>query len=242
MKIKRSIIIITTILFFVIVWFVQSSNLRGISILKSANLTFYDVIVLMNNSAFGYSSIQAYSLFYTIPFIIFLNHFFLPETLINVIRGTNRDRLYLRRLIEIMLVALAFSSIHAGVNLLFTNIFFEHSLLKEMHFTSASFFNIWGLFLYYTTIGLMYELFKDLSNSIGLSFFLTIVVIGGLFFFEKLYMNQTWAPLKDLVIYNKLLEKKWTGEDLLYTYFRQLLIVVFFYLIGSFVYKRKDFI
>ncbi|AIM15977.1 MULTISPECIES: WxPxxD family membrane protein [Neobacillus] len=242
MKIKRSIIIIITILFFTIVWFVQNSNQRDIPILKSTNLSLYDVIVIMNNSAFGYSSIQAYTLFYTVPFIIFLNHFFLPENLINIIRGADRERLYLRRLTKIMIVALIFSFIHSGINLLFTSIFFDYSLLKEMNFIPTCLFNTLGLFLFYTSVGLMYELIKDISNSVGISFFLTILLISGLFFFEKLIMNQTWGPLKDLVIYNKMLEKKWTVTDLLYTYFRQFLIVGFFYLIGSFVYKRKDFI
>lgn len=241
MKIKRWTLLIITITFFVIVWFIQGSNHFDIEILKSVNLTVYDVIVIMNNSAFGYSSIQAYSLFYTIPFIIFLNHFFLPENMVNVIRESNRDKLYFKKLIKITISAILFSSIHSGVNLLLSNIFFDQTLLREMHFTSASFFNILGLFLFYTTIGILFEMIRDLTNSVGISFFLTFALIGGLFFIEKLYLTQSWGPLKDLVIYNKLLEDVWTAKDLLFLYLRQSLIVIFFYLIGSFIYKRKDF-
>lgn len=238
MKIKRFIIIASTILFFTIVWFMQNSNWHDLSL----HLTMHKVILVMNQSTTGYSSIQAYALFYTIPFMIFFNHFFLPESMMNIIRGTDRERLYLRRLTKIFVAAFIFSSVHTGVNLIFTSIFFDYSLLKEVNFIPIGLLNTFGIFLFYTSVGLMYELIKDISNSIGVSFFLTIFLIGSLFFFEKLIMNQTWGPLKDLVIYTKMLEKKWTVADLLITYFRQLLIVVFFYLIGSFVYKRKDFI
>ncbi|MFB1050000.1 WxPxxD family membrane protein [Paraliobacillus sp. JSM ZJ581] len=241
MKIRRLILFIITITFFVIVWFIQGYNHFGLEILKSVNITIYDVIVIMNNSAFGYSSIQAYSLFYTIPFIIFLSHFFLPENMLNVIRESKRDKLYFKKIIKITISAMLFSSIHSGVNLLLTNLFFDQNLLREMDFTSASFFNIFGLFLFYTSIGLLFEMMKDLTNSVGISFFLTFALLGGLFFFEKLYLDQSWGPLKDLVIYNKLLEEVWMAKDLLFLYLRQLLIVIFFCLIGSSIYKRKDF-
>ncbi|MBB3908822.1 WxPxxD family membrane protein [Anoxybacillus rupiensis] len=242
MKIKRSIIIIMITFFFTVVWFLQSSNYRDIPALRSANLSLYDVIIIMNNSAFGYSSMQAYTVFYTAPFLIFLNHLFLSENLATIIRGTNREKLYIRRVVKIIIAAFMFAFLHSGVNLLFTAIFFDYSLLKEMNFTSICLFNTVGLFLFYTSVGLIYELIKEISHSISISFFLTIALISGLFFFEKLMMTQMWGPIKDLAIYNKMLEKEWTIVDLLYIYVRQIFVVIFFYLIGSFVYKRKDFI
>src|SRR5690606_8693703 len=148
-------------------------------------------------------------------------HFFLPENMMNVIRESNRDKLYFKKIIKLTISAMLFSTIHSGVNLLLTSIFFDQTLLREMHFTSASFFNILGLILFYTTVGILFEMIKDLTNSVGISFFLTFALIGALFFFEKLYLPQSWGPLKDLVIYNKLLEDAWKAKDLLFLYLRQ---------------------
>nr|WP_309100368.1 WxPxxD family membrane protein [Fredinandcohnia onubensis] len=241
MWIRRTILISSTIFFFIFLWNVQSSNSLDINFIKSANLTLYDVVILLNNSAFGYSSIQAYTLFYTIPFIIFYNLFYRPESLEVLVRSKSRDGVFKARVVKGMFAAFIFSLIHTLVNLGLTSIYIENSVLKEMNFTFVSFCNMVGLFLFYTFIGLLYELLGDKFRSSGLPLILTLLLIGGLFFIEKLVFNQTWGPLKDLVIYTKLLQGEWGLMDVNYTYVRQLLIVIFIYLISSSVFQRKDY-
>ncbi|MBN8194047.1 WxPxxD family membrane protein [Bacillus sp. NTK074B] len=240
MRTKRLLILVCLGLFFAVIWFYQSKNILGLSFVKSANLNIYDEIVLLNNSAFGYSSIQAYALFYVAPFLIVFQLFFLSDRAESIVRNHSRDHIFRERFGKILLTSLLFSLGHTMVNLILTYLYVETSVLHELNFFQVALFNTVGIFFFYSFIGLLYGLINDRIGSRGLSLFITVILVGVLFFVEKLFLSQTGALLKDLVIYTKFLQNEWGIRELLYTYVRQLLFIGFIYFIGSFVFVRKD--
>ncbi|MFE8065316.1 WxPxxD family membrane protein [Priestia megaterium] len=235
MKAKRFIAISSVILFFIVVWFSHNRYYIRFSTLDS--------LLWMNNSASGYSSIQAYTLIYSIPFLIFLNHIFFPDSLVTIVRSTKRVMAYRKISMQIIIAAFLFSTLHMLVNLLFTSLFMDWDLLKETKFFFACFVNMIALTLFYTSIGIIYRYIYDLNPSSGIAIFLSYLAVGILFFIEKLFIPPgIWEPLKDLVVLPYFLEGKWMTSILTFVYLRQLVIITVCYLVGSSVFLRKDFI
>ncbi|RLQ94884.1 WxPxxD family membrane protein [Falsibacillus albus] len=242
MKIKRLCLLIGMLAFFTIVWVVQSSNALSVNFIKVTHLPQDQIVLLLNNSAFGYSSIQAYTLFYAIPFLILFNHFFLPNQIEKIIRGQSRALLYRQRAIRVLFISFIFSMAHTIVNLALMPVYIEYTVLNELSFPMIAVLNTFGLFFFYSFIGLIYGVVEDVVKSSVFSLFVVMLLIGSLYFIDKLGLNQAWGPLKDLVIYTKYLEHEWTLGNVFYTYMRQVMMVIFMFMIGSAVYQRKDFI
>ncbi|NIK13413.1 WxPxxD family membrane protein [Alkalibacillus almallahensis] len=234
MKVKRLIVIVSMFAFFVIVWFLQGK--------RYLSLPTPEALYWLNASAFGYNSIRAFCLFYSIPFIIFINHFFLSEDTFTIIRWFKREVLYRRIVIKTAISSIIFSIIHMLVNVVLTFTFLDWELILEAQFVLISFFSMIGLFLFFFWVGILYRLFYDLTNFKGSSMLFTCLFIGVLYFIGKLnVLGGAWYPTKDLVIFQMLLENKWETIDLILVYTRQIVIVIIFYLIASSIFLRKDF-
>ncbi|WP_156185735.1 MULTISPECIES: WxPxxD family membrane protein [Anoxybacillus] len=239
MKVKRSILIIVLWGFFSFVWFLQNKHFIFQSHLQ---LSFTEVLLLMNSSAVGYSSIQAYALFYTIPFIICVDHFFFPKSVCYIVRFSKRRHLYVRVFTEIVVVSIIFSFMHSLVNVLCTSYFFSFEKLQEVSFFRIALCNSVLLVLFYTSVGLIYQCLKHLTHQSHVAFFLTLLLVGGWFFIEKLFIVTSWGPMKDLTIYTQWFEEHWTMKEFLFAYIRHALLVFFLFFMHSFLYERKDFV
>lgn len=235
MKTKRLLLILIIAMLFSVVWFSQNSNYIG-------NSSFQNILY-MNNSAFGYNSIMAYTLFYIVPFLILLTNFFLTDHPYSIVRAVKRKSYYMKTFYKIFLVSIIFSLTHGLINILYTYIFFDSNLLNEVNFLSISVLNVICLVLFYTSIGILFRAIYDSSNALGVSLFLVYIIVGGSFFVVKLFFpHSLWVPYNDLMIYTNLLEKNWSSFDLIVVYLRQAIVIFILYLIGSSVFLKRDYV
>jgi hypothetical protein len=235
MKIKTAIYITCTLLFFILVWLGQNINYLS--------FPTFETLLLMNNSAFGYSSMMAHSLFYTIPYLLVLNILFPIEKYFTLYRWYKRELMYQSIFVGIIYTALLYSFLHTFVNLLFTYTFLGSNLISKTNFILICVMSLINLFLFYLSVGLFYRVLVDKTQSFALSIFMCFTLMGVLFFAGKLYLPVAlWNPLKDLVVYSKLIEDSWNTSQLVFVFFRQIGLVVFLYLISSWIFLRRDFL
>ena len=219
MKTKRLLLILIIAMLFSVVWFSQNSNYIW-------NSSFQNILY-MNNSAFGYNSIMAYTLFYIVPFLILLTNFFLTDHPYSIVRAIKRKSYYMKTFYKIFLVSIIFSLTQGLINILYTYIFFDSNLLIEVNFLSISVLNVICLVLFYTSIGILFRAIYDSSNALGVSLFLVYIIVGGSFFVVKLFFpDNLWVPYHDLMIYTNLLEKNWSSFDLIVVYLRQAILIL----------------
>ncbi|NRG38542.1 WxPxxD family membrane protein [Bacillus subtilis] len=234
MKVKRLLLILCLVIFLVTLWFNQNHTYLGKNSIET--------LLYMNNSAFGYSSIFAYTLFYIVPFLMLLSNFFYPENLYNLIRAVKRQNYYKFKVIEIGSVSLLFSSIHTIINITCTHIFFSINLLEETHFLLISLLNMVSLVFFYISVGIMFRLTYDLCNSMALAIFIVYFILASLYFGVKLLLpNGNWDPFEDLTIFTNMLNRDWSTLNLIIVYIRQVIIVFIFYLVGSSTFLNKDY-
>ncbi|MEZ0119067.1 UNVERIFIED_ORG: hypothetical protein ABRZ91_003024 [Heyndrickxia coagulans] len=233
MKFKK-ILFLSIILFafFSIVWGYQNSTYR--------HYKGNDLLFMMNNTAFGYSSMMAYSVYYVFPFLLSLRMFVKKEDAAYITRKKYRSEIFIEKIREIVLFSFLFGFLHMFVNCLWTFCIVTASYSKGQ-FILFSILNMLGISLFYVSIGIVFL-------SIGIKFFqntalfITAIFIGTWYFLDKTVFNPVWTPLKDLVILAQFLDNKLDFSGLMSIYFRQLCIVGILYIIASFLFKRKEFI
>lgn len=240
MKTKKISALVGVVLFLIFIWNTQTKASLSNPYLKTGDLTYDDILLIANNSAFGFSSIQAYSLFYVAPFLILLNSFFSREAKWSITRFKSRQQYFFLRVRQILLTAFLFSLTHSVINLGMSYQHFPSEVLESNHFLEIVSLNTISLFLFYSFVGILYELVKDLVNSSTKSFFIVVFTIGLLFFMEKLLLSQIWGPLKDLSMYNKMLEGEWGVLDIALIFIRQFFFAAFASSLGLAAFVRKD--
>ncbi|MED4965318.1 WxPxxD family membrane protein, partial [Heyndrickxia coagulans] len=157
-----------------------------------------DLLFLMNNTAYGYSSIMAYSVYYVFPFLFSLRMFMKKEDVAYITRKKYRSEIFIEKIREIVLFSFLFAFLHMFVNCLWTFCIVTASYSKG-HFFLFSILNMLGISLFYVSIGIVFL-------SIGIKFFqntalfITAIFIGTWSFLDKTFFNPVWSPLKDLVI------------------------------------------
>lgn len=235
MIIKKIFITLGVFIFFSFIWFMQNKD--------TIHVPTFENLLWMNNTAYGYNSILALCVFYTIPFIIYFNLLFIPDRNVATVRGIKRNNLYIKILAKILVTSLFFSLIHMVVSLIFTYIFIDWSTLADSQFLIASLYNMLGVTLFYFSVGITYRGIYDLKNSSGIATLLTYLSIATMFFVSKLILPlEMWSPVRDLVILSYMLEEKISSSGILFIYLKQIMSVILLYLIGSWLYIRKDFI
>lgn len=235
MTFKRGVVLFMTLLLFVIIWFFQSLHI--VRITHDATVTMW-----LNNTAFGYSSMRNYSLFYPLPFLFLLSHFWGSERISVFIRSRSRLSYYNQFVRQTTIFSSLFVVAHLIVNLIFTEIYVNHSFIDQANFIRIAIFNCIGILLYFIGVALLFRLFFDLFSSFSKAVLSTFFLIGVIYFIDKLVFPDTWGPLKDLVIFQKMLQHEWTVLDLLPVYIRQLAELIAIYLIGSWQLGRRDLI
>ncbi|WNB92539.1 WxPxxD family membrane protein [Bacillus sp. NEB1478] len=229
---KRIISIFGIILFFIIVWFITNSRYIGASTVQS--------LIIMNNSAFGYNSLKAFTLFYPVPFLFFLNYFFLFEKSYTLIRQP-REKLYIQFVFKILIMALLFSFIQMVINDLLSAIFMDSQLLADNQFFLISLLQMVVLTVYLVWMGIFYRWIYDVSNSSTLAIFVTYLFLGCLYFAGLLLIPANmWDPIKELNIFQPLLEQEKTLSAVWLTVGKQVMLAVMFYLVGSSIFLKKD--
>lgn len=234
MKIKRTLLLLSLFLFFVVVWYLQ-----GIPLIWSPSIKS---LIFLNSSASGYNSIIAYSLFYSFPFLFFLNHFFLPNTINSITKCKNRDTAFIMITMQIIYGSAIFSLIHFMVNIILTYFHFGWSIIQESNFLIITFLNIFSILLFYSFLGILNQFIKDKVGYYGIAIFLSFVILGAYFFLDKLsIIGGFWSVFKELGIISYYYYEHWNLSEIFYSFFKLFSLMFAMQLIGSHGFARKDF-
>ncbi|WP_110928206.1 WxPxxD family membrane protein [Bacillus massiliglaciei] len=233
MKNKRILSLLVLIIFFIVVWYLQ-----GIPLIWSPSIKS---LLLMNSSASGYNSIIAYALFYPLPFLFFLNHFFLPNNINLITKHKKRDTAFFIITLQIITASAIFSLIHFMVNIILTFLHYGWSIVHETNFLLICFINIFSILLFYSFLGLFNRFIKDIVRQYGLAIFLSFIIIGAYFFLDKLYIpGNYWSFFKELGVISYYYYEHWTLRDITYSFLKLFSLVIAMQLIGSYCFSRKD--
>ncbi|HET7627691.1 MAG TPA: WxPxxD family membrane protein [Bacillales bacterium] len=235
MKTNKVMAVAGILAYLTMLWLQQNGKYLSLPVPKA--------LYWMNNTAHGFNSIRSLALFYPIPFFLFINHLFLGERPYTIIRRRSRMTLYRAVVLRILAASVLFSICHLSVNVGWSYVFLDGQALNESRFLSIALANMVGLVCYFFWVGLLYRLVHDLSHSVGAAMLFTAFLLGAVYFVGKLYLSPEtlWQPLNDMVLFQFLIERKWTGIDVLLTYVRQLSLGLGFCFMGSVVLLRKDF-
>lgn len=239
MKIRRGIIVILLFILFFIFGCVSDYPYYNNIVFNNKQIPLLEIL---NNTAYGYTSIMAYSSIYLIPFLLSLNNFFFSESNIYIIRRKNRKNIYLERIKRIILVSLLMCSIHMIINFILMFTFFQLNYLIERNFIFYSILNLIEISMFYILVGVIFYIFLDFTKKFNISLIITNVIFIGLFFLHKVIGFNFWTPLKDLIVLGQLLDNTITLIDVLIIYIRQSLIIFLSAYIGYGVFNERDFI
>jgi len=227
---KVSLIVLVSLIFFSFFWYMQNN----IYLSHMNNQTLLN----MNSSSQGFSSLRMFSLYYTMYFLLIVNIQVRNEEALFVVRQKNREKLFNKRTLQIFFTAGLFSLSFSVVNLLMTYIFVGNIHMIHDNFYRATLFNGMAVLLFYWSIGLLEKLIEDKFNSRNVAVLITFLLVASGFFIKSI----PWVPIKDMVVYENLLTNTWNTLDLLKVYGRQFGLVIVLFLLGSIVFKEKDFL
>ncbi|MFH0346689.1 WxPxxD family membrane protein [Bacillus vallismortis] len=234
MKIKRISSLLALIIFFVVVWYLQ-----GIPLIWSPSVRS---LILLNSSSNGYNSIIAYALFYSLPFLFFLNHFFLPNSINLITKRKKRDTAFIIITLQVISASAIFSFIHFMINIILTFVYYGWSIIQESNFLLICFINTFSILLFYSFLGLFNRFIKDIVVHYGIAIFLSFIIIGAYFFLDKLsFFGSFWSIFKELGIISYYYYEHWALKDILYSFLKLFSLVFAMQLIGSYGFARKDF-
>ncbi|MFP7255176.1 WxPxxD family membrane protein [Terribacillus goriensis] len=240
---SKYIFFVIILVFLSVIWNLQNHSYIQTFDHQQGDLgTFSELLYYMNNSATGYSSIQNYALVYLLPFLFFMQQFIGKDTIVVVTRTNKREGIFLREAIAIQFIAMLFAICHSAINVVWTVVYFPVELIIESRLMSSVAWNTICLYLFYSGVGLIYASMKNLLRSSGLGLLGTLVLVGGGFFVSKMILTTYWTPLIDLNLLSNLLDGNANSVEIFWTYLKQVIILFVFYLIGSALYTRKDFL
>lgn len=235
-------IIITSIslsLFFLFYWFLSNSQYYSMP----DNLFSSDEILYnMNNSAYGYVSLLAYTTIYLLPFLFFLKKSFVNDSLLFLIRHSNRNRLFIKRFYNLFSISIIFCILHIIINILFSFTFFNINFLIEKNYFISSLFHLLIIISFYIQVGFSFYIIYDLINNLTLSLFITLLIYSGVYFFHKLTNIVIWPPITDLIVLGNLIDGSLSIVNLLIILLRQSMFVFIFYNLSCTLFNRKDFL
>lgn len=239
MNFKCIILVSLLISYICIIWYTQNITILGM--FKNSQLSFFETLLTMNNSAFGYTSMQAYCLFFTVPYLVFHIHFFPKEEAITIVRQKSRSLIYCKRLKQLCITSMIISGLHFGINILFTSIVLPNGDILETRFLQAGVINAISIWVFFVTVGMLFYFLRDVLHSVTYAFFSTSLILATLFYLQKLiFPEYWWGPVKDLVLFYKWLGGEWGSLDVTLVVFRQLLIAFSMAYIGYIAWARRD--
>ncbi|MGE1164472.1 WxPxxD family membrane protein [Peribacillus simplex] len=198
--------------------------------------TRHNILIYMNGSEQGFSSLRMISLFYTLCFLL-LTNIQVKGKIQFIVRGKSRSKLFAERTFYIFCMAGLFSFSFCFVNLVLTYILIGNELMIEGNFYLITLFNWIAMTLFYFWIGIFGKVIEDKLNSAHMATAIVFILIGLSYFMDMI----PWLPIKDMRIYEGLLTNYWDAWDLIIVYARQLGLAIAFYLLGNMIYIEKDF-
>ncbi len=232
-KLNLSLSIFVLILLFGFYWYMKNS-------VYIFNFIPADsVLQELNDGSQGFSSMRAYTLNYAFFFLLLMKVYTQSEKPHIVTRSKSRKSLYIKKLISVFNSAFLFSFIYSLINLTLTTFFYGFNILIESNFILILLFNLIILTLFYWWVGLIEQTLEDKGLSMNVSMIITFVIVALLYFLRR---KDFWVPVNDLIVYDYLLKGIWGYTDLLLAYGRHIAIVCILIILGSLIYKEKDFI
>lgn len=199
-----------------------------------------DILLYMNGSGMqGYNSISSYCTYYCLIYLTLINIWIPKENVIFLTRMKKRIVFIRKRNMEIFICSAIFSGIIVLVNIVMTSGVLDYSYLVENNFYSACIFAYVGLLIFYWWVGLLFQIFIDISKKNVIAIVITVMTICLIYFFGKRY-SLLWTPVKDLNIYEMVISSRSNMLDLLIIYVKQIVIVTACYITSKIVFLEKD--
>lgn len=202
-------------------------------------ITHGKILLNLNDSTQGYSSIRAYTLNYSFFFLLLMkihNQFEKPHI---IIRNKSRKSLFNSRVQSILFSAFLFSFAYSTVNLVLTAYYFGPGFLLKNDFIIITMLNCIILIFFYWWIGLLEQALEDKGIPMNIAMVSTFIFVALLYFLRR---GTIWIPINDLSIYDLMIKGLWGYKDLLLAYVRQLGLGIVVLIIGYTFFKEKDFV
>ncbi|MBC1936425.1 WxPxxD family membrane protein [Listeria grandensis] len=230
-KTKWVHIILASLLFFSAVWFFQGRHWLID--------TDYEKLYELNVSVFGYNSAAAYSLIYILPFLLLLNLLVRHNSAEITTRFDKRSSLYHLFVYQSIQLAVSYAVIQCCVNILWTTLFFDQSLLHQASFYQATLYNAIAFILFYLITAFCFKITETITKSTALSMGITVLLFATSYFIEKIGISMThWSLYRDVGV----MELLFNGGVVGINYLRLVVIAIITSLLASMLFERKDFI
>lgn len=200
-----------------------------------------NLLLDMNGSDEGFNSIKAYTLYYALFYLLFMNMRLIKEETPFIVARKSRSHLFFIRAASILESAGWFALTISAVNLGLTYLFVDHETMANHHFYKAKLLNGMALVLFYGWIGLLCKALEDRIHSFNIAVSVTYILVAFTFFSAEM---MPWLPLPitDMRMYEGILIPQWNALEIMLVFARQLGLVIVFYLIGHVIFLKKDFI
>jgi hypothetical protein len=231
---KKVYVSLLLVLLFGCLWMTYNIHYLKIKQLDPAYLLIIDV----SASVEGYLSVKNLLITYIIPLLLFYRFFIEDEHPHIIVRLQSRIDMYRRRTIQVFISSFIFAFIILMIN--FAAVF----LFDRFHFISSKYWNLSLLNLalltcIYFSIGLLYYLIFDYSNSI-IAMAATFCICFFLYVMKS-QLNIAWGPASSANVIDPLLSSGITGYYSLIMIGKELFLSLVMVLLGLFAIEKKDF-
>ncbi|WKB37051.1 WxPxxD family membrane protein [Terrilactibacillus sp. S3-3] len=136
---KTSLLVGLLGLFFIFFWYMQNAGYIWVRPINR------DILLAMNGSLQGFSSLRAFAVYYTLLFLLFSSMRMEKETPTSIILQKSRTDLYTKGSFNILVSALLFAFIFSIVNLGMSCLFIGNEKMITNHFYTITLLNSIGL-------------------------------------------------------------------------------------------------
>ncbi|AHI54649.1 WxPxxD family membrane protein [Listeria ivanovii] len=235
LKSRYFLLILSMFLFFSVFWFTQ--NWQFLKFPKSEEL-----VLLMNGSLYGYSSIKSLCLMLVFPYLIFLLLFSKKEQIISLVREKKRLHAYHKIMKDTIIASSLYVGIYSSVNLIFAFIFASHKFLITTHFYSGILVFFLMLFSFYLAIGLLFRIIYDITNSTGQALIFGAFAMCLFYLIDWIILNGIyWTPLHTLNFFDLWLQNGPKLPEIPFILIPGAAIALILYLLSSNIFIEKDF-
>ena len=192
----------------------------------------------------GYLGLEHHAQVYSLIFLFFLYKMKIGESSIRLLRLSSREECYKKHIINIVIIALIFSTAMHLINLLFVSIHMSLGLMEKTGF--FHYFPVAVLIsaFYFIRIGIITQLLSDLMQNKTVPYLLTFVLCYleqcPVEFVEE--VPTTWRLCVDLQLFYQCVSGTASIGYISIVFVRQISIMVVLLMVGACVFKRKDFL
>jgi hypothetical protein len=200
-------------IFSILYWFFNNFHTHTSS-------SYQELYKAMNNSIYGYSSLQSYFLIYLPLFLIILNVFLMQEKICIIIRLNNRKKLLINRFWMIIEAFFIVFIPHFFINIINMTFLFNIDFLLYNHYYLYESYQILNVFMFYILVGLTYTFIINYLRK-ELSLFISLLIYVSYYFFNRIFIHYYLLRslcIKELLIvhsYNMIEQYIFLGNILL---------------------------